>query len=302
MEGRFRWPSNVVMGDDLERAQYEEVYVWVDEIPLSRPRRNIHRDFSDGVMFAEVVQYFLPRLVELHNYIPANSVKQKRQNWQLLWRKVLPRLNIKTSDVNTESVVQGKPGEIEKLLFLVKHRLESTTDSHVVSDSSSNMQEMTPPSSDRHTPPAAGDVSSPDQSLRQDLHSAAESTETAALASVNEKDSNRLAVAASPISSPGSMIPVKKSSSVGPRRNQADQGRFIRSKITSKRGVSPAKAGRADPQLHEPMPQESVQTELVRLRQLTIEQAEEISVLTARCCKLQKLLELRDYQLQQQQQ
>jgi hypothetical protein len=29
--------------DDLQR-----LYVWLDEIPLSRPKRSIARDFSDG--------------------------------------------------------------------------------------------------------------------------------------------------------------------------------------------------------------------------------------------------------------
>lgn len=35
--------------DDLQR-----LYAWVDEISLSRPKRNIARDFSDGVLVAEV--------------------------------------------------------------------------------------------------------------------------------------------------------------------------------------------------------------------------------------------------------
>lgn len=26
----------------------QQVYAWVDEIPLTRPKRNIARDFSDG--------------------------------------------------------------------------------------------------------------------------------------------------------------------------------------------------------------------------------------------------------------
>ena len=86
------------------------IYNWVDEIPLSRPKRNIARDFSDGgkfkftifkitsfasyifckkklkklidinlifpsiVLMAEVVKHFLPHLVELHNYSAAHSV------------------------------------------------------------------------------------------------------------------------------------------------------------------------------------------------------------------------------------
>ena len=37
-----------------------------------------------AVMAAEVVHHFLPKLVELHNYPPANSVSQKLENWRTL--------------------------------------------------------------------------------------------------------------------------------------------------------------------------------------------------------------------------
>lgn len=36
------------------------------------------------VLAAEVVRHFLPRLVELHNYSPANSTSQKLDNWRTL--------------------------------------------------------------------------------------------------------------------------------------------------------------------------------------------------------------------------
>lgn len=35
-------------------------------------------------MVAEVVKHFAARLVELHNYQPANSTKQKSENWKTL--------------------------------------------------------------------------------------------------------------------------------------------------------------------------------------------------------------------------
>ena len=37
-------PRRLSMNDE----QLQSVYVWVDSIPLSRPKRNISRDFSDG--------------------------------------------------------------------------------------------------------------------------------------------------------------------------------------------------------------------------------------------------------------
>ena len=81
----------------LDEEEMQQIYNWVDEIPLSRPKRNIARDFSDGgklipstpnlfllylfeflnfnlVLTAEVVKHFIPTLVELHNYSAAHSV------------------------------------------------------------------------------------------------------------------------------------------------------------------------------------------------------------------------------------
>ena len=73
--------------DDLQR-----VYQWVDEIPLSRPKRNISRDFADGVLTAEIVQHYFPRLIELHNYPAANSYSQKIYNWKTLNTKVFKKM------------------------------------------------------------------------------------------------------------------------------------------------------------------------------------------------------------------
>jgi len=40
------------MPRSLTDDELQRVYAWVDEIPLSRPKRNINRDFSDGGMCA----------------------------------------------------------------------------------------------------------------------------------------------------------------------------------------------------------------------------------------------------------
>ena len=69
----------------ISEEEMQEVYNWVDEIPLSRPKKNISRDFSDCgkskhnclfvlVLVAEVLKHYLPNLVELHNYSNAHSV------------------------------------------------------------------------------------------------------------------------------------------------------------------------------------------------------------------------------------
>lgn len=77
---------------DLSEEDLQMVYNWVDSIPLSRPKRSIARDFSDGCLAAEVVKHYIPKLVDLHNYSAAHSVTQKTYNWNTLNLKVLKRI------------------------------------------------------------------------------------------------------------------------------------------------------------------------------------------------------------------
>ena len=32
----------------VDEEDMQELYQWIDDIPLSRPKKNINRDFSDG--------------------------------------------------------------------------------------------------------------------------------------------------------------------------------------------------------------------------------------------------------------
>ena len=68
----------------LSEEELKELYNWVDMIPLTRPKRNIGRDFSDAVLTAEIIYFYAPNLVELHNYCAVNSVQQKEYNWKTL--------------------------------------------------------------------------------------------------------------------------------------------------------------------------------------------------------------------------
>ena len=44
----------------LSEDELNEVYNYVDSIPLSRPKKNISRDFCDGVLLAEIIHHFIP--------------------------------------------------------------------------------------------------------------------------------------------------------------------------------------------------------------------------------------------------
>ncbi|VDQ11085.1 unnamed protein product [Trichobilharzia regenti] len=108
----------------MDDCVLQDLYTWVDKIPLSRIKRNIARDFSDGVLMAEVMKYFFPKIVDVHNFPTCNSVESKRKNWQLLNWKVFKKLNFELSDDVIESLAIAKPGTIEKVLLLLRTRIE----------------------------------------------------------------------------------------------------------------------------------------------------------------------------------
>ncbi len=109
----------------MDDESLQQVYCWVDEIPLSRPKRNISRDFSDGVLMAEIVASYFPRMVELHNYSAANSVRQKLYNWNTLNGKVFKKIGYQISQKDINNIVKCVPGVIEQCLFDTKRKLDS---------------------------------------------------------------------------------------------------------------------------------------------------------------------------------
>ena len=105
--------------DNLEDAEDNKlmyIYEWVDSIPLSRQKKNISRDFNDAVLFAEMIKFHYPRLVDLHNYPSANSTKAKIINWETLNKKVLKKIGLKLGKNEIEDLVRSKPNAIENLL------------------------------------------------------------------------------------------------------------------------------------------------------------------------------------------
>ncbi|XP_075420061.1 sperm flagellar protein 1 [Tenrec ecaudatus] len=112
------------MEGDVDEETLHQLYLWVDSIPLSRPKRNLSRDFSDGVLVAEVVKFYFPKMVEMHNYVPANSLQQKLSNWVHLNRKVLNKLNFSVPEDVMRKIAQCTPGVVELVLLPLRQRLE----------------------------------------------------------------------------------------------------------------------------------------------------------------------------------
>jgi hypothetical protein len=108
---------------DLTEEQLRAIYTWIDAIPLSRPKKNMARDFSDGILLAEVIATYFPTLVDLHNYPPANSTKQKLYNFETLNQKVLRKLSYSIPRATIDDIVNCKPGTIESVLNAIQFKM-----------------------------------------------------------------------------------------------------------------------------------------------------------------------------------
>ncbi|XP_072263086.1 sperm flagellar protein 1 [Pyxicephalus adspersus] len=150
------------MAVEFDEHNLHELYSWVDKIPLSRPKRNITRDFSDGVLAAEVVKFYFPKLVEMHNYVPANSPQQKISNWTILNKKVLSKMSFSVPDDVIRKVVQCSPGVVELVLNTLRQKIEEKQKQ--LQANADTSQEMSPrPQPANHTEP---DLSFPNYGLQ----------------------------------------------------------------------------------------------------------------------------------------
>ena len=43
------------MAEPLDEETTKALLIWIDQIELSRPKKNINRDFADGVLVAELI-------------------------------------------------------------------------------------------------------------------------------------------------------------------------------------------------------------------------------------------------------
>jgi len=108
----------------LNEEALDDLYAWIDTIPLSRPKKNIARDFSDGVLCAEAVAFFKPKLVDIHNYFAASSAMQKKTNWNTLNRKVFQKIGLRLTDATIQQLVEAVPGAIEQVLWDVRQKVQ----------------------------------------------------------------------------------------------------------------------------------------------------------------------------------
>ena len=63
-----------------------------------------------------MIKYHYPKLVDLHNYPNASSIKGKITNWETLNKKVLKKIGLRLGKNEIDDLVRSKPNAIENLL------------------------------------------------------------------------------------------------------------------------------------------------------------------------------------------
>ncbi|XP_026670932.1 sperm flagellar protein 1-like [Ceratina calcarata] len=127
--------------EDEKESKVEELYSWISGIPLSKPTKNLSRDFSDAVMMAEILKQYYPRHVDLHNYMPVNSLNLKKENWNILNRKVLSKIDMKLNKDAINQLANCHPGAAENILLMLKKRISKDAESNSTQDPSCNDKE-----------------------------------------------------------------------------------------------------------------------------------------------------------------
>ncbi len=113
--------------EEIEEEELMLIYEWIDSIPLSKQKKNIARDFSDGKLLAEVIKYYLPKMVDINNYPSSLNTNQKNNNWVTLNNKVLKKININLTKNEIDNIISCKNYAIENLLIRIYKAIEIYT-------------------------------------------------------------------------------------------------------------------------------------------------------------------------------
>jgi len=119
---------------ELDDDSIKSLLKWIDTVPLSREKKSLARDFSDGVLAAEIIRFYFPRMVELHNYQNASSRQQKLTNWNTLNRKVLSKFGFVIPQDVLDNIIKAELKDVQLFLFGLRRVIEDKLKGRSVAD------------------------------------------------------------------------------------------------------------------------------------------------------------------------
>lgn len=111
---------------NLNADELEALQGWLTsyELPSLRSHKNLKRDFSDAVVLAELLKLEFPALVEIHNYSRCSGVQSKIDNWNMLHKRVLRKLNIHLKCDEIEKLARADANLIEAVLHRIMNQIQ----------------------------------------------------------------------------------------------------------------------------------------------------------------------------------
>jgi len=108
----------------MDSKLIDEIHTWALRSNLSKEVHDFAREFSDGVLLAEIIAHFLPRYVALNTFTHVHSVALKKYNWESLQKVVFRHLNIKLTNEQIDRLANSEPYAIEQLMVMMRDRIE----------------------------------------------------------------------------------------------------------------------------------------------------------------------------------
>lgn len=119
--------NNQMQKNNLSDEELEALRSWLTGYDLSSLNRSKkwQRDFSDAVLLAEILKLEFPTLVEIHNYSRCSGVQSKIDNWSMLNKRVLRKLQIHLRCDEIEKLAKADSFFIEVFLFTIMNQIAS---------------------------------------------------------------------------------------------------------------------------------------------------------------------------------
>lgn len=107
-----------------------EVLRWLQSLDLTFPVKNVRRDFSNGLLIAEIFFWYFQDDIQMHSYENGNSIENKLSNWSQL-ESFFSKRNVNISRELIDGTIHCKPGAAEMLLqtiyvLLTNRRIKTT--------------------------------------------------------------------------------------------------------------------------------------------------------------------------------
>lgn len=116
----------------INEKNIKELQEWLKEFQFLKGAlfftNKFYRDFSDGTLLSQILFQLYPKLVNLKNYPPSNSITLKFGSLEAINYKVLRKLNICQTEDTLEKIARCIPGYIEKVLYDIYQKQKQDQD------------------------------------------------------------------------------------------------------------------------------------------------------------------------------